>query len=146
MSDDKILQQKYLEVQTLNQQIQQLHQQSQVLERQKNELLSLSQTLDELDTVKPQSKMYAPLGGGLYVESIITETKKVLTNVGADVVVSKTLEETKQIIEEQIDDLQNVVETVENRVQEMMKKGQRLHKEMMALSEKQPKKPKEILK
>src|SRR3989344_3731626 len=122
MTDDKILQQKYLE------------------------LLSLSQTLDELDTVKPQSKMYAPLGGGLYVESVITETKKVLTNVGAGVVVSKTLEETKQIIEEQIDDLQNVVETVENRVQEMMKKGQQLHKEMMALSEKQPKKPKEILK
>ncbi|MDP1694722.1 MAG: prefoldin subunit alpha [Candidatus Woesearchaeota archaeon] len=142
MSDDQLLQQKYLEIQTLNQQIQQLHQQSQVLEQQKNELLSLSQTLDELDTVKPQSKMYAPLGGGLYVESIITETKKVLTNVGADVVVLKTLEETKQIIEEQIDDLQNVVETVENRVQEMMKKGQQLHKEMMALSEKQPKKPK----
>ncbi|GEM_PF-1572219 len=137
MSDDKLLQQKYLELQTLNQQMQQLHQQSQILEQQRTELLGLSQNLDELDKIKSKSKMYAPLGGGLYVEGMITETKKVLTNVGAGVVVPKTIEETKQIIEEQIDDLQKVIGTVEKRVQEFMKKGQALHKEMMALSEKQ---------
>ncbi|HLC72057.1 MAG TPA: prefoldin subunit alpha [Candidatus Nanoarchaeia archaeon] len=139
MSDDKVIQQKYMELQTLNQQIQQLHQQSQALEQQHSELLKLSQNLDELDKVKPQSKMYAPLGGGLYVEGIITETKKVLTNVGADVVVPQSIEATKQIIEEQIDDLQNVIAQVENKVQEFMKKGQGMHKEMMALSEKQEK-------
>ena len=146
MSDDKVLQQKYMELQTLNQQIQQLHQQSQALEQQQQELLKLSQNLDELDQVKPKSKMYAPLGGGLYVEGIIVETKKILTNVGADVMIPKTIDETKHIIEEQIDDLQNVIAQVEKKVQEFMKKGQGLHKEMMALSEKQPKKSKEILK
>ena len=135
-ADDKALQQKYLELQTLNQQVQQLHQQSQVLAQQRTELLTLSQHLDELDKVKTKSKMYAPLGGGLYVEGIITETKKVLTNVGAGVVVPKTIEETKQIIEEQIDDLQKVIDTVEKRVQEGMKKGQQLHKEMIEFAEK----------
>ena len=94
MSDNKVLQQKYMELQTLNQQIQQLHQQSQVLEQQQSELLKLSQNLDELDKIKPNSKMYAPLGGGLYVEGTITQTKNVLTNVGASVIVSKTIEET----------------------------------------------------
>ncbi len=144
MAAEKNQQQKYLELQTLNQQIQQLHQQSEVLQQQRTELLTLSQSLDELDKVKAQSKMYAPLGGGLYVEGVITETKKILTNVGASVVVPKTIEETKQIIEEQIDDLQNVIEQVENKVQEFMKKGQEIHKEMMVPSEKQPKKAKEI--
>lgn len=142
MAEEKGLQQKYLELQTLNQQMQQLHKQSAVLEQQRTELFELSQHLDELDKVKPKSKMYAPLGGGLYVEGVITETKKVLTNVGAGVVVPKTIEETKQIIEEQLDDLQNVIETVEKKVQEFMRKGQQLHKEMQALSEKQPKKSK----
>src|SRR3989344_4490845 len=140
MSDDKILQQKYMELQTLNQQVQQLHQQSSILEQQHKELISLSQHLDELDKVKSNSKMYAPLGGGLYVEGIITETKKVLTNVGACVVVPKTIAETKQIIEEQIDDLQKVIVQIEKKVQEFMKQGQTLHKEMLAASEKQPKK------
>src|SRR3989344_8240515 len=146
MSDDKVIQQKYMELQTLNQQIQQLHQQSQALEQQHSELLKLSQNLDELDKVKTESKIYAPLGGGLYVKGTITETKNVLTNVGAGVVVPQTIEATKQIIEEQIDDLQNVIAQVEKKVQEFMKKSQTLHKEMMALSEKQPKKPKELLK
>ncbi|MBI1972548.1 prefoldin subunit alpha [Candidatus Woesearchaeota archaeon] len=142
MNEEKIIQQKYLEFQALNQQIQQLHQQAVVLEQQRTELLNISQSLDELDKVKSNSKMYAPLGGGLYVESIIKETKKVLTNVGAGVVVQKTIEETKQLIEEQIDDLQKVIEQVEKKVQEGMKKGQGLHKEILALSEKQQKKPK----
>ena len=80
MSEDLVLQQKYLELQTLNQQTQQLHQQSRVLEQQKKELLELSQSLDELDKVKSDSKMYAPLGGGLYVEGVIKNTKKIQTS------------------------------------------------------------------
>lgn len=140
MAEEKILQQKYLELQALNQQIQQLHQQSAALEQQHKELISLSQQLDELDKVKADSKMYAPLGGGLYVEGVITQTKKVLTNVGAGTIVPKTLEETKQIIEEQIDDLQKVIVTIEKKVQEFMKRGQTLHKETIALAKKQQKK------
>lgn len=140
MAEEKILQQKYLELQALNQQIQQLHQQSAALEQQHKELISLSQQLDELDKVKADSKMYAPLGGGLYVEGIITQTKKVLTNVGAGVMVPKTLEETKQIIEEQIDDLQKVIVTIEKKVQEFMKRGQIVHKETLALAKEHRKK------
>ena len=135
MPEEQDLNQKYLELQLLNQQLQQLQEQQTLLEQQRTELLTISKSLDDLDTVKKDSRMYAPLGGGLYVEGIITETKKVLTNVGANVLLPKPSIETKQLVEEQVEQLIVLMQSMEQKMKEMMRKAEQLQGEIRVQSQ-----------
>ncbi|MCD6571648.1 MAG: prefoldin subunit alpha, partial [Thermoplasmata archaeon] len=76
------------------------------------------------------------VGGGAFVNANVKDTKKVVYNIGADILVEKTIEEAVKSIDERIDllynNLQKVVETtqkleeaatqISEKVQDMMKK------------------------
>ena len=86
-------QQKFMEMQLMMQHMQQLQQQSQMVEQQFLELKQLEENLTQLGEVKENTKSYSLIGAGIYSESELKDTKKVLMKVSRDIAVKKTIPE-----------------------------------------------------
>ena len=117
-------------------QIESLANQSQIIQAMIEEYNRTKITLDKISNVEDGTEVLLSVGGGTFVNANIKDTKKVVYNIGADIMVEKTIEEAVKSIDERIDllynNLQKVVETtqkleeaatqISEKVQEMMKK------------------------
>ena len=117
-------------------QIESLANQSQIIQAMIEEYNRTKITLDKISNVEDGTEVLLSVGGGAFVNANIKDTKKVVYNIGADILVEKTIEEAVKSIDERIDllynNLQKVVETtqkleeaatqISEKVQEMMKK------------------------
>ena len=113
--DKQKLQEKYIELQLVSTQIKQVEEQLGFLDQKAMELTNLSLSLEKFKELKPGTKSLAPLGQGIFAETSIGATNSVLLNVGAGVIVRKSVEEAGQTINGQLDNLQDVaVELGEN--------------------------------
>jgi prefoldin alpha subunit len=107
--DEQVMQQKYQEFQFLAQHIEQFQQQLQVIQQQLQELSILSDQLQELSTVKKASKMWASIGGGIYIPSeTVEDCDKVLMNVGSGTYVKKELKDAKDLVDGQLKELETI--------------------------------------
>lgn len=100
--------QKYVMLQLIDAQIKELEKEISALEQRAAEITSLKLSLKALAESKPNSKSFSPIGLGIYSESEIKNTKEVLVNVGADVLVKKTVTEAEEILAKQLSQLDNV--------------------------------------
>jgi len=100
---DKQLQQLYLQLQLVGQQIQELETQSTLLNTQLGELRKLKDSVGELGSVKASSQTFAQVGAGVFVKSQIVDTSEVLVNVGAGVFVNKSVPDAQSTIENQVE-------------------------------------------
>ena len=117
-------------------QIESLANQSQIIQAMIEEYNRTKITLDKISNVEDGTEVLLSVGGGTFVNANVKDTKKVVYNIGADILVEKTIEEAVKSIDERIDllynNLQKVVETtqkleeaatqISEKVQEMMKK------------------------
>ena len=117
-------------------QIESLANQSQIIQAMIEEYNRTKITLDKISNVEDGTEVLLSVGGGTFVNANIKDTKKVVYNIGADIMVEKTIEEAVKSIDERIDllynNLQKVVETtqkleeaatqISEKVQDMMKK------------------------
>ena len=117
-------------------QIESLTNQSQIIQAMIEEYNRTKITLDKISNVEDRTEVLLSVGGGTFVNANIKDTKKVVYNIGADILVEKTIEEAVKSIDERIDllynNLQKVVETtqkleeaatqISEKVQDMMKK------------------------
>src|SRR3989338_2449099 len=87
----KEMQEKYIELQLLDQQIKQMQKQIQLVEQQVMELSSVKQSLDEIKNIEKGTEVLAPLSSGIFAKAEIKDIDKLLVNVGADVVIEKDL-------------------------------------------------------
>ena len=131
---DKELQEKYLEFQILNQQVKQTQQQLTVLEQQIIEFKTLDDNLDEIKKTKAGKEILIPLGAGLFTKGDLKDSKEILMNVGAEVIVKKTIPEAKQIIKRQIDQMENLVNQMIDNLQKTAVQTQILQEDIENLS------------
>ncbi|OYT58470.1 prefoldin subunit alpha [Euryarchaeota archaeon ex4484_162] len=117
-------------------QIESLVNQSQIIQAMIDEYNRTKLTLDKISNVEEKTEVLVSIGGGVFVNANIRDTKKVVYNIGADIMIEKTIEETVKSIDERInllyENLQKVVETtqkledaaaqISEKVQEMVKK------------------------
>ena len=117
-------------------QIESLTNQSQIIQAMIEEYNRTKITLDKISNVEDGTEVLLSVGGGTFVNANVKDTKKVVYNIGADILVEKTIEEAVKSIDERIDllynNLQKVVETtqkleeaatqISEKVQDMMKK------------------------
>ena len=117
-------------------QIESLANQSQIIQAMIEEYNRTKITLDKISNVEDGTEVLLSVGGGAFVNANVKDTKKVVYNIGADILVEKTIEEAVKSIDERIDllynNLQKVVETtqkleeaatqISEKVQDMMKK------------------------
>lgn len=69
-------------------------------------------TLEGLENEKKGSQLFVPIGGGSYVKAKLVTAKKVVVGIGADVVVEKTVKETKVDLEARIAEMEKTRETL----------------------------------
>jgi len=129
MSQEEI-QQKYLELQILEQQIGQLQQQAQVLQHQLHELSALKETIGQISQVKENTETLIPLGSGVYVKGEITNTKDLLMNVGANTITEKSAKDSEKIVEEQIAHVQGLLEQLSGDLEQATTTAQKLQSEI----------------
>jgi len=101
----EIIQEKYMQMQMINQHLKQMQQQAEAVESQLGELMSTYQALEELKDIKPGTQMLVPISSGIFAKAEIKEAENLLVNVGSDTVVGKDLASTKALITAQLGEL-----------------------------------------
>ena len=104
--DEKDLQKKYQELQTLDQHMKKLNDELTTLENKTTEIESIKQSLEELKKTTKDDEILVPVSNGIFLKAKIQDKEKLLVNVGSDTIVQKTIEETKELVSEQQKELE----------------------------------------
>ena len=106
MAQEENQQELVFKLSMFEQQIQQLQQQLQAVEQGIIDIKKLSMDLDEISGSKDK-EMFAPIGRGIFIKSKVV-SEDLTVDIGGRNFVSKSVPETKKIIESQIDKLEDV--------------------------------------
>ena len=128
------IQKKYLELQLLVRQINDLQQQIITIQTQTLELRNLKENIEKFKEIKPESESYVPLGLNIFAKSKLTDNKEFLVAVGSNIMVTKTLDETADLIGKQVIEIEKIVIELEAQLNELDLKGQDLQMELVDLS------------
>lgn len=126
---------KYLQLQSTHQTLQQMQEHIQVLEKQQAELMYVEHSLGELDNVKNGSEILVQLSSGIFAKAEVKSIEPVFVNVGAGIVVEKTLAATKEIMLAQIAELQRVHQDLHMKFSNLLSDFQKMQEDMKELSE-----------
>jgi len=131
---NKDIQQKYVELQMLNQQIQQVHEQFTFLQQQLNELNTLEMSVTDLKDIKKGSEIFSSLGSGIFVNSKLENNQKVVVNIGSGVLIEKNIEDGVNLIKSQITNVNSSLEAVRNQLSKAAMYSEKLTQELNELS------------
>lgn len=124
------LQKKYLEYQLIDQRIKQMQQQMQTAEQQLIEIMATLQSLDEFALLDEGSEILVPVNNGIFTKARLKKENKLLVNVGASVVVDKSIEDTKKLIEKQEQDMEKIRDQIAENINMLVEKATVLEKEL----------------
>ena len=124
------LQKLYLEFQMLEQQIKQLEKQSSTLKNHLLELVSTSQSLEEIKKIWEKAEILVPISTGIYAKAELKDKNRFIVNVGANIAVAKDLESTKSVIAGQIKEITEVHENVAKELQMHLEKAASMEEEI----------------
>lgn len=99
MSKEREIRVLLLEQKRIEREIERVYQEVILLERSMNEIRNATQTLTEMKGRKiVKGETLFPIGGGVFVFGTLSEKNKVLINIGANIYLTKTIEETLKIL------------------------------------------------
>lgn len=127
---NKELQQKYMELQLIDQQAKQVQQHLINLNQQLAELKNLEDGLDSIKKVKSGTEIFVPLGSGVFAKAELKDTDKILMNVGANILTSKGIPASKEIVKKQVDEIQGLVSQMEQELHNIMVYSQGLQQDI----------------
>ncbi len=130
----KKVQQKYLELQLIDQQMKQVQKQVEAIERQVVELDEVLQSLDALATSKSGSEMFVPITSGIFLKARLEDNEKLAVNVGSNTVVSKDIPATKTMLAEQAMDMRKFQTELAEQFEKMAERAVGLQKELQELA------------
>jgi prefoldin alpha subunit len=131
---EKKLQKLYSQFQVLDQNIKQIQQQAQTLNTQLVELVSATQSLEELKNVKPGTEILVPISAGVYAKAEIKDSKNMLVNVGANTNVKKSVSDTKKIIEIQVEEMKKLQKQMLGELNQLTTQAGMIENEMNRIS------------
>ena len=133
MVQEQDIQKKYMEYQALEQHINQLQQQLMAVNEHMHELLSLSESLGQISKTKPKTNSFSQLGPGVFIESEIKNTKRLLMNVGANIAVFKSVDEVKSAVENQLSEMHNVINKINSDIEKFTLYHSNLQNELQGM-------------
>lgn len=96
------LQQHYLKLQMIDQQMRQIQESLIQLDRQLAELEYIEQSLDELRNVKNNSEILVPISSGIFAKAELKNNNELIVNIGGSVTAEKDVDATKRMISDQM--------------------------------------------
>lgn len=134
MADQQELNEKYMELQIIEQQLKQVNQQLLNLDSQLLELQRIEDNLGDITKTKKDTELLVALGGGVFSKAELKDNKTVLVNVGANIVVEKDVPSSKELISNQINQIKDVVKQLEQEFQILAANSQFLQQDLRKLA------------
>jgi prefoldin alpha subunit len=125
-SEQELQQEKLIRLSMLEQDAKQLEQQLVMIEQNIMELQILMASLNDIEKANTRDEMLSQIGKNIFIRTELL-SKDLLVNVGAKVIVKKSIPETKKLIE---NDIAKLSELKENLAREF----QRIVAEMQAIT------------
>ncbi len=110
-------QEKLIQLQMIEQEAGQLEQQSQLIEQHFTEMQNLLIGLNELETTD-KKEILANIGKGIYIPAEI-KSKVLTVEVGKRNFVKKSILETREIVEKQIEKLSSVKQQIADKIEDL---------------------------
>ncbi|HJX05845.1 MAG TPA: prefoldin subunit alpha [Candidatus Nanoarchaeia archaeon] len=119
-------QNRYVQLQIIDQQAKQLQQYLQVFDQQLMEIKSVTDSLQELSKLKKGDSILAPLASGIFVKARLEDNNEVRVNVGSGTVVTKTIDETVKMLEAQEAEIVQYRSETMVKLEELMRQAEAL--------------------
>lgn len=129
----KEIEQRYMALKILDQQIKQTQKQFMLLEQQANELESTKEALDDLSKVEPGTEILVPIAHGVFAKATLSDGQRFIVNVGANTSVAKSSNDVKKIIEEQSIEIRKAEEEIGLQLEQLAGQAQSIEQEMTGL-------------
>ena len=135
MEDKKEVQEKYMQMQMIEQQMQQVQKQLKIIDQQMQELAMTDQALDELKNTKEGTEILVPMASGIFVKAELKDNKNLAVNVGADTVVKKDVDEAKNLITTQLEEVTKMQQELNANLEKLAGSAQMIEKELQTLTQ-----------
>ena len=129
MADETIFEEKYRQLQQLQQQVEQLTEYVERMQGQQKELDASIEALSELQKTKINTEILAPIANGIFLKAELKDNQKLVVNVGAEVTVEKNIPEVLNLLAEQKEKIAENISEAETVLQELYEQGKRLYQQ-----------------
>ena len=127
---EKNVEDKYMQLQSVQQQVEQITEYVERLQQQRQELDLSIEALSGLQKIKSNTEILAPIANGIFLKAELKDNKKLIVNVGAEVTVEKNIPEVIALLEEQKTKItENMVEA-ENVFQQLQEQGRKIYQDL----------------
>jgi len=125
-------QEKYMQFQTLQQQIEQISEHIGMLNQQNQELEISQQAVAEVGKTAVNQEILAPVANGIFIKTKLLENQKLIVNVGANTTVERTVEEVVKLLEEHANDTTKKIIEAEEILLELQQQAMKIYEEVEA--------------
>ncbi len=129
------VQSMYYEFQMINQQVEELSDQKDVLNQELNQLNNTIEALSEIRKVESEEEILVPLSQGIFARATIKNTETLLVNVGAETLVKKDIDSTKEILNGRISRMKEFLGQTQNNIQSLQQRAQQISQELQGMLE-----------
>ncbi len=129
MADEKQIEDKYMQLQLLQQQVEQITEYVEQLQMQDRELDISLEALTELQKTNVNTEILAPIANGIFFKAELKDNQKLTINVGSEVAVEKTIPEVIKLLEEQKEKITENIAEAETVLQQLHEQGRKLYQE-----------------
>ena len=134
--NQKELQKMYLEMQFLDEQMKQIQKQITMLDEQLVELNNTIQALDDFNKTAVGSNILVPLSPEIFANAGLKDNKELLVNVGSNIVVKKSVEETKELLKKRLEIIKQYRDMILDEMQKVNMQAVNLEQGINKLTEK----------
>lgn len=129
------MQVKYIQAQAMDQQMQQIHQQIEHSDLRIQELRQVIMGIEEfkLVDIKKDKEVMVPISNGIFFKAELKDNQKFIVNVGSEVMVEKTVDQTIAILKEQETELLDYQQHLVMQFQKIAEKMEMLDRELRDL-------------
>ena len=114
MANEKELQEKMFIYRTLESRLEALARQRDLVSSKIVEIMSTTSSIDEID--KNQENILFKLGGEAYTCGNVTDKNKILVEIGAGIILEKSIEDGKETLNKRKQEMENVLKEIQNNI------------------------------
>ncbi len=126
-------QQKYMELQMINNQAKELQKQIQALENQVGEVDNILNNIDELKEIKLGTEILVPVANGIFLKAELKDSNNLKVNVGGNTVVVKTVDETKKLLGDQSLEIREVHDQLIAQLKKIIEHAEKTEEELKGM-------------
>ncbi|MEM7815874.1 MAG: prefoldin subunit alpha [Candidatus Aenigmatarchaeota archaeon] len=113
---EKELQEKVILYQLVEKHFEQLGQEAAIIDRKHLELETTMEALKDIEKAKEGNDILVPIGSGVFSYARLSETGRLLVDVGAGVYLERDIESAKTLIEEKREELNKITEELQKEI------------------------------